>query len=449
MKAVLDTESAPEGIGSLPEFRSGDPIVGPTLALRRDPLTALIEPYRRFGRIFRMRLLGRAVVVVAGLDANEFAWRNAGQWAWASSGAAFRDQFGPNYLTQLDGAAHDARRKRFAPAFRSHAVDAQVPAMAGAWADALVAHAGEVIDLRSLCARSVVEATARALVGAELPEGAEDDVDALEHDVLAGASFASRRRAWFNRPSHRARKRAFADTLARAVRERRRDWSGDDLLSEILRGLPHGAVIPTVEDLVADVVLLLHAGSESTATQILWTLLLLQSRPEWVSELRAELHAWAPEHAATPGRFPRLQATVLEAERLRPAIPFSVRVAAHDLVFSSRQIPQGTTVLHAATLTHFLDEIYDDPMAFRPERFLTDGSGPAGAPVARAHGTFGGGPHGCLGQPLARLHVPLAVATLTKHADLVPFGPVSLRARLDGVASPVERHLPVRIAIRV
>jgi hypothetical protein len=44
--------------------------------------------------------------------------------------------------------------------------------------------------------------------------------------------------------------------------------------------------------------------------------------------------------------------------------------------------------------------------------------------------------------------LPLAVATLTKHADLVPFGPVSLRARFDGVATPVERSVPVRIAAR-
>jgi cytochrome P450 len=448
MTTVVDAESAPEGIGSLPEFRAGDPIVGPTLALRRNPLTALIEPYRRFGRIFRMRLLGRSVVVIAGLDANEFAWRDAGQWAWASSGAVFRDQFGPNYLTQLDGAAHDARRKRLAPAFRPHAAQRQVPVMAEVWFDALTAHAGQVVDLRSLCSRLVVEATARALVDIDVPEGAEDDLAALEHDLFAGPAFGSFRRAWFSRPSHRARKRAFTALLTHAVRDRRRDWSGDDLLSEILRGLSHGALIPPVEDLVADMVFLLHAGSDSTATQVLWTLLLLQSRPDWAAELRAELEVWAPEYASTLGGFPRLQATVLEAERLRPAIPFSVRVAARDLEFSSRQIPEGTTVLHAATLTHFLDEIYDDPTAFRPERFLLDGGSRTADPPARAHGTFGGGPHGCPGQPLARLHVPLAVAILTKHAELVPFGPVSLRARLDGVATPVERSLPVRLAVR-
>jgi cytochrome P450 len=443
MTAVLDADAAAEGIGALPEFRTGDPVVGSTLALRRNPLTALIEPYRRFGRIFRMRLLGRSVVVIAGLDANEFAWRDADQWSWSTSGSVFREQFGPNYLTQLEGPAHRLKRKRLAPAFRPRTLQGLVPTMADVWFEALADNADRTVDLRALCKRLVVQMAGRALLHVDLPPGADDDISRLEHDLLAGAALGPFRRVWFSRPSYRARKRVLTAFVTGIVRDRRRDWSGDDMVSEILRGLPHGAHIPPVDDLVGDVLLLLQAGSESTAHQILWTLLLLQSRPDWIAELRAELEHWTPENAGSLDAYPKLRATVLESERLRPAIPFAVRVAARDLAFSSRRIPAGATVLHATTITHFLDEIYDDPMSFRPERFAGGGGCPH-----RAHGTFGGGSHVCLGQPLARVQVPLAVAVLTKHADLVAQAPVSLRGRLDGVVTPAERELPSLVRLR-
>lgn len=439
------TRSARPGsaLDALPEFRTGDPIIGPTLALRRDPLSTLIEPYRRFGRIFRMRLFGRPAVVIGGLDANEFAWRDADAWAWAASGAVFREQFGTTYLTQLEGEAHTTKRKRLSPAFRTRALQRQIPQMAEVWYDAVDANAGKVVDLRVLCKRLVVQMAGRALLRIDLPEGADEDISRLEHDLLAGAAMGPLRHGWFRRPSYRNRKRRFEAIVAEVVRERRADWTGDDLLSTVLREWPDRSVMPTVDELVSDMVLLLQAGSESTAHQILWTLLLLESRPDWREELREELTTWTPEEAGSFATFPKLRATVLESERLRPAIPHAMRVAARDLEFSGAVIPTGSTVLHAATLTHFLDEIYEDPMAFKPERFLIGGECPH-----RAHGTFGGGSHVCLGQPLARVQVPLAVAVLTKHTDLASCAPVSLRARLDGVVTPVERDLPTKLTRR-
>ncbi|HEV8297629.1 MAG TPA: cytochrome P450 [Acidimicrobiales bacterium] len=427
-------------VEELPEFRTGDPLIGPTLAVRRDPLTSLVAPYRRFGRVFRMRLFGRWTVVIAGIDANEFAWRDSDAWNWGASGAVFREQFGPAYLTQLEGAAHTLKRKRLSPAFRTRALQRQIPDMSEVWVDALDAANGSTVDLRAFCKRLVVQMAGRALLHIELPDGADDDISALEHDLLAGAALGPLRRAWFRRPAYRARKRRFEAIVSEVVRARRADWTSTDLLSTILQDWPNGAALPSVPELVSDMVLLLQAGSESTAHQILWTLLLVASRPDWAAELRAELDGWTPEGAGNFATFPKLRATVLESERLRPAIPYAFRIAARELEFGDTIIPEGAAVLHATTLPHFLDEIYDEPMSFRPERFL----GGADCP-ARAHGTFGGGSHICLGQPLARVQVPLAVAAVLKRADLRYTSPPSLRARLNGVVTPVERTIPATI----
>jgi pentalenene oxygenase len=331
------------------------------------------------------------------------------------------------------------------PAFRPRPVKAQVPTMADLWFDALASGAGTVVDLRDLCYRLVVQMSGRAVLGVDVPEGAEDDVARLARDDSSKASIGSLRRALVG-PARRARRQELTRLVADVVGRRRRDWSGDDLVSEILRGLPHGAAIPPVDALAADAMLLLRAGADATAHQILWTLLLLGSRPDWVAELRDELDGWTVSAATDIGAFPKLHATLVESERLRPVIPASVRVAAKDLAFSSRIIPAGTTVLHAATLPHFLDEVHDDPMAFRPERFL---SHDVELGSLRPLATYGGGAHRCLGQPLARVQSALAVAIVTKHADLTPVAAVSLRARLDGVVTPVERDLPTRLTLRM
>jgi cytochrome P450 len=82
-------------------------------------------------------------------------------------------------------------------------------------------------------------------------------------------------------------------------------------------------------------------------------------------------------------------------------------------------------------------------MRFDPKRFL----GADECPRA-AHATFGGGSHICLGQPLARVEEPLALAIATSGFVLELQKPVSLDARLTGVVSPVEREIPVRVRRR-
>jgi cytochrome P450 len=444
--AIIETPSEavpPLGtIEHLPEWRVGDPLVGATLAIRREPLTAMLAPYRRFGRVFRMRFFGREHVVIAGLEANEFAWSDADQWDWATSGAVFREQFGATYLTQLTGDLHSEKRKRLSPAFRTRALARLAPTMADVWIAELESLDGKVVDLRQLCKRLVVRMAGRALLRVDLPSGTEDEIASLEHDLLAGAAMGPLRRAWFSRPNYRLRKRRLESLLAGIVRERKTDWSGDDMLSEILKGWPDGSMMPSVDELVSDMVLLLQAGSESTAHQILWGLLLLATHNEWREELRGSLGSWSPETAASP-EHTRLRATVLETERFRPAIPHAVRIAARDLEFAGVALPAGTPIYHPTTLPHFLDEIYPNPMQFLPQRHLEGIECPRSA-----QGTFGGGSHICLGQPLARTEEPLALAIVTAGFELTLLEPVSLEARLTGVVSPVERAIPVRITKR-
>ena len=102
----------------------------------------------------------------------------------------------------------------------------------------------------------------------------------------------------------------------------------------------------------------------------------------------------------------------MEMERVFPAAPLHPRLAAEDLEFEGYEIPQGTRILHLHTLTHFLDEIYEEPLRFNARRWIENDY------PKKAHGTFGGSTRICLGMNLARIHMPIVMANLVRYFDL-------------------------------
>ena len=98
--------------------------------LLADPVAYFTSGYRTHGPIFRTRYRGTDWVTIAGIEANDFFWQNTSDWSYEQAGQGFRDQFGPQYLTQLDGAPHLRKRRLLKPAFSAEAVGKYVPVMA-------------------------------------------------------------------------------------------------------------------------------------------------------------------------------------------------------------------------------------------------------------------------------------------------------------------------------
>ena len=106
---------------------------------------------------------------------------------------------------------------------------------------------------------------------------------------------------------------------------------------------------------------LLLAGHETTATALAWTFDLLLRHPEALRRLRDSLAAGEEDY---------LRATISESLRLRPVMPLAGRRLAKDLVADGLTLPAGTDVTPAIWLTHTRADLYPEPFAFRPERFL-------------------------------------------------------------------------------
>ena len=430
----------------IPLYKIGWPVLGASPAVRRDPFRFYLDAYRRNGPVYRLPLAGRTPIVLGGLEANDFIWRNPENWSYAHSNVAFREQMGPDHVTQLDGKRHRARRQHLQPAFRPDTIMRQVPKMDGIIAERLAAVAGQTTDFTRLLAQTIIKMSSQTVVQCDLSDAAIETMDRWEYEFIYGISLRWMRHYYYNRPGYRSRKKAVFQEFGRILDARQAMAEPpDDNLTAILRAHEaNGGEPPTRWDLLNDIYLVLLAGAHNTTNLIYWCLLYLQTHPEWRAALRQELQAYDGSAFRGMGAFPRLKATIQEVQRLRPGSIFLTKTAAVDMEFQGYRIPAGAGVIHTNALCHFLDEIYEDPFSFRPERYLDGRTYPP-----KANGFFGGGSHICLGMNMTLMHTPLFLANIVRNYDVsldfdpnfdvrLSFGSNQMRANVPGKLLPCQ-----------
>jgi cytochrome P450 len=163
------------------------------------------------------------------------------------------------------------------------------------------------------------------------------------------------------------------------------------------------------DELRDELVTLLTAGHETTATALAWTFERLL-RHRFVRErLEDELEA---------GGTAYLDAVVREALRVRPVIPSVGRVLTEPFAVGGHLLPAGASVVPSVVLTHGRDDAFPQPERFRPERFLGDD-----APSTYEWIPFGGGARRCLGASFALTEMRVVLRTVLTSVRLEPDAP--------------------------
>jgi len=157
---------------------------------------------------------------------------------------------------------------------------------------------------------------------------------------------------------------------------------------------------------------LLVAGHETTATALSWAVERLVRHPEKLERLRAE---------AQTGEEAYLTATIQETLRLRPVIVLVLRRLTEPVELGGYELPAGVTVAPSIHLIHRDPEIYPDPHAFLPERFLDD------PPGTYTWIPFGGGIRRCLGASFAQFEMAVVLRELVRRRAIAPANPASER----------------------
>ena len=117
----------------------------------------------------------------------------------------------------------------------------------------------------------------------------------------------------------------------------------------------------TDEELRDELVTLLLAGHETTATSVAWAIERLVRHPDKLARLQAEIDGRGEEY---------LNAVVNETLRVRPVVPVVARQLQEEMTIGGRRLPAGTTVAPCIYLTNRNPRVYERPAEFMPERFL-------------------------------------------------------------------------------
>jgi cytochrome P450 len=149
---------------------------------------------------------------------------------------------------------------------------------------------------------------------------------------------------------------------------------------------------------------LLLAGHETTATALAWTADLLVRHPHPLRRLTDEIDAGDGDAY--------LRAVISESLRLRPVVPLAGRRLTSELQVNGWTLPAGTDVTPAIWLTHTRADLYPEPFAFRPERFLDE------RPTTYGWVPFGGGVRRCLGAAFAEFEMRVVLTEMLRRRTL-------------------------------
>jgi cytochrome P450 len=235
------------------------------------------------------------------------------------------------------------------------------------------------------------------------------DVATTRRRILVLA-LASRRadggRAW---QRFREVARGADDVLYEEIRARRAGerGGGDDVLSLLLEARHEDGSAMNDEELRDELMTLLVAGHETTATSLAWALERLVRHPQALERLRAEVAEQGAE-----GEY--LDAVVKETLRLRPVVPAVIRRLKAPWRLAGYDLPPGVHVSPSIFLTHRRPDVYPEPDAFRPERFLD------AAPGTYTWIPFGGGVRRCLGASFALFEMKVVLETVLRRVEPRP-----------------------------
>ena len=236
-------------------------------------------------------------------------------------------------------------------------------------------------------------------------------------------------------PHYRGSKaRAWIDEqLRREVVKARAKADAPGLLPGLLASRDENGAPLTDEELIDNLRLLFLAGHETSASTMAWMVAHLAERPDVWRRLRDEARA-APGLPRSPKelrQFPYAEAVFRETLRLHPPVISDARRATTDFEIEGRPVKRGT-LLNVPILSLSRDpELYPDPDAFRPERWLDKKEPPTPMEMVQ----FAAGPHFCLGYHLAWMEIVAFAAAIGR--ELSAGGP-----RLSG-GFPASRYVPI------
>jgi cytochrome P450 len=389
-----------------------------TIAWWTRPISFLERSRARYGKRFVIRLLGERVFVMLSDPAEvKQVFTAPPDVLHPGEGArVLGPVVGHNSVILLDGDAHLEQRKLMLPAFHGE----KMQALSGLMRDVAEREAeswprDEALALHPRLQRLTLEVILRAAFGLDPGPRLDALRDRLTHILEMGARpigmvpFMQKSLAGLSPWDRFVRLREESDALLyELIDERRREHADrNDVLSMLLEARHEDGSPMSDVELRDELMTLLVAGHETTASELAWGFERLTRSPAVLDRLVAEIDSGDGEEYLT--------ATIQETLRRRPVLPNSApRLVKQPINIGGWDYPPGVCVVPNAYLIHHDPEIYPDPYAFRPERFLDE------QPGTYTWIPFGGGRRRCLGASFALVEMKIVLRAILSRCEVRP-----------------------------
>jgi len=428
-----------------PEPRSS-PLVQ-TLRWGLRPLAFMQECREKYGDSFSVRFLGfeRPMVLISDPAAIKALYMERENGLPPGRNIILEPILGPQSLLLQEGAEHLARRKLMLPSFhgeRMRSYEAILDEIVAAEIDSWPLD--REFPIHSRMQAVTLEAILRIVFGVADGPRLERLRGMLSTVLVETASpgaqlfgLATRRfhggnaMARFEGQLREVDELLFAEIAEHRARPDLEDR--DDILSMLMLAEFEDGGRMSDKELRDQLMTLLLAGHETTATALAWTFDLLLRHPEPLRRLRDSLEAGEDDY---------LRATIAESLRLRPVIPLAGRRLAKELSVDGLTLPAGTDVTPAIWITHTRADLYPEPFAFQPERFLDQ------SPDTYAWIPYGGGIRRCLGASFAEFEMRIVLREVLSRCDLRKASPLAEQTGRRNITLSPKGGTPVVITAR-
>jgi cytochrome P450 len=397
----------------------GAPRVWQSLGWQTRPIPYLERCRARYGKTFTLRLLGVDPFVMMSRPEDVKAIFTAPpEVLHPGEGASILlPVVGPNSILLLDEERHMTQRKLLLPAFHGEKMEA----LRGLVTEAAECEVedwttGAPVSLNPYMQSLTMEVILRAVFGLDKGERLDRLRGLLARMLKFGMSPLSlipqAQRLGRLHPTladfQQVRERTDVEIQA-LIDERRRDGGDrDDVLSMLLLARHEDGSPMSDIELRDELMTLLVAGHETTATELSWAFERLVRNPAVLGRLVAEVDAGGEEY---------MTATIRETLRRRPVLAIAApRRVVGAIEIGGHAFGPGCHVVPNIYLVHHDPEIYPEPYAFRPERFLED------EPGTYTWIPFGGGRRRCVGASFALLEMGIVLRAVLSRMEVRPSG---------------------------
>lgn len=394
------------------------------------PLGFLDDCKKNYGDIFFSNSFGNleTLVVSHPLDLQElFNPKNKILDAPAAANEIFKPQLGENSLIVQDGERHQKQRKLMMPPFHGERMlnyGQQICEITQQVTQHL--KPGETFIARDLSEDITMKIILKVVFG--IDEGLRLEKlknlittwlsltnSPLSASVLLFPSLQKDLGSWSPWGKYLRLRKQIDDLLMAEILERRQQGQSSrfDILSLLMEAEYEDGEAMSDAELRDNLLTLLNAGHETTATAIAWALYWIHQQPEVYEKVLHELQGLKTPDPVTIAQLPYLTAVCQETLRIYPVVIFTFpRITLRSVNLRGYHVADQTYVTPCIYLTHHREDLYPQPDKFQPERFID-----------RKYSSyefwpFGAGSRQCLGQVFALFEMKLILATILLNYQL-------------------------------